>query len=1687
MAAPPPLPTRFPCWCRAVYSWGGEGKRDLGFIEGDLIECLNAGDGSWWTGRLYRDRRTVGSFPSNFVEVLPDSFRPTTRSVSPLPANNAPAPGVTGSAKSKSFRKPFEAYAKAPHYTTAKQPVTYIGGGKVPPKPEPSKPAPSTAIASASSTALTRKTRESIVERARTASPAVGVGRTNTTYGSPNTGANTNMAMVMRSSAVQQQKPASQPYASQSISPLSSSPLYQYNNSHQQQQQLLLQQQQQNNYARSASPAPLQGYPPVGGSPGVAAHSYPQRSVSPAPHTYASREGSPAVHSYNTHSRSRSQYSMAMGQSNSPAPQQYMQRGVSPSPMQPHQSYNPRSTSPAPPAPQQQANDYNYMQRSASPAPFSQYGNSMPQQHQQQYQHQHQHQRYQDHSRSPSPAPLHHHYSHSGSMQRSASPVPPHHYHSNSGGSMPRGVSPGPYHAYTNSSVQRSASPIPPSHYKIDHRGASPAPNIYNNYSRSASPAPLTSYQQQQDQYRRAASPAPLRQNSYDHRAVSPAPHRQNSYDQRAVSPAPYQHYNTRSASPAPPPPNHYSSYGGRSPSPNPAGREISYHQSDRRFRPYSPQPPQENQFQSQTNEISGPPPPPAPPPHRHMTRQGSAMSFGPGGDASRQVSNTSYVEKDLYRQGSYASYDNRPTNQLSRNGSYTSYLENQTQIPSQSQNPNTNQNPNQNQSQALVRAPAPPLANGRFRAYTVGSAAPAATATPPPQNNLTIQTARSTSPLPPPALTPSPLREAMDGVMEQLETLRMSRVMNGDEVDGGSPWCPEHYDMVSRKSRKEASSSTRPQTAMGLSSQDSGYETWGVASSTTNTQSQLDGDTAPIEKSPLPELSSYVERMEKSLEEMHQQVASTAPEEQPEEAEEVPEAIPRAPALERPKSSMSGLVQEEDDVPSIASSKKMHSRRSAYEMLNRTFTTKTTASTGAQSNATSSTSSSGRSLMSGVSAGAISATSAGSFERRRERAQSATGMRDSDLDRPDSPFTSVSYHSSHASNPALARPQSQLAWQDEAPGLGGLVQPKTPKRSIFKKLLDSAKTGVANRSSLAFSSDKNANRSPTRNSPTKPQHGTINSISLAGSTALAFGNRNSPFSRSAAREMNNKSVDWVQVRRDVNRSNSLSRIERNERMDRARMLDYPAINAVDELYASTHGDEAADGNPVETPMFVPGMNLNLVDKNTRFLANIPSNIDAGHLASGFVCRPYKSDVQRLRAIFTWVSEKICWTQAYEGPVDTVRTIEIKRGCAEEYATLVLEMCTAVGVACELVRGYLKTPGETVESSTLPRANHWWNAVIVDGEWRMIDTCLASPSNPQRVKYSSMGSSSADHFWFLTPPSEICWTHIPEHHGHQHFCQPVAHEVLLNLPCVTPTFFNSGVEMHDYNSALGRIQGMEMVQLKVNVPGDVEIVAEVEARSFSRGSDPNNHGKDNGSVNKRALTQAEWYGGVKRYTIKAVLPGDEGFGVLRVYAGKRGLMHSIKEIPHPLALSIPIVHTGENAPYDFVTRHPTPHAQRHDIYVVQPQCQRLALNNTFVFAVRQHPSSAYGSGSGPQSAMTPASNPGRTSPAPFHRPGSAMSMSASGSNASNSSGTVAGKKPAKLAIQTPGGKILRLMRKEDRKGISTSGGTRLSEEETSDGGTWETIIKCSETGTWRGLVLADRTARWCVFAEWTCL
>ena len=892
-------------------------------------------------------------------------------------------------------------------------------------------------------------------------------------------------------------------------------------------------------------------------------------------------------------------------------------------------------------------------------------------------------------------------------------------------------------------------------------------------------------------------------------------------------------------------------------------------------------------------------------------------------------------------------------------------------------------------------------------------------------------------------------------------------------------PWSPEAFEELRTKTSHQTYN--RPRTAQSISAfrEDDDYQNDSVRDTQHASLQHFSSDGPP-------HLSDYVQRMESRLTTMN--AIGPDPVNElflPDDDMGPPPAPPPKNSPYQPRSH-SALGGDGPTSGRTGYDPRLRNRKSAYELgrgvLGRTFTTKssaTSSSSGVQStttNGTTSTQRTSQSIMSGYSAGGFSATSAGSLARKkgwgsiRGRPTSVMNTQQADLPnlsgraaftRPETPLTGISHQSSHGSRPASTVPPEWGAHGAESGGiLGGLTAPKAKKSGFFKKLVESAKTGAASARSSIAAGQAEPPRSP------------IKSLLPNGVTGIAGG--------TAARDMGpgagGSAIDWVQVRRDVNRSNSLSRNERADRADRCQMMDHPVIAPVEVFYEAAEGDEGVDGLPIGEPTNFQAVNLQLVDKNTRFINSVPPMTNPTSLAQGYVCRPYRSDVQRLRAIFTWVSEKVAWEEDFEGEVDSRRVIQMKRGCAEEVAVLVMEMCLSVGMHAEVVRGYLKTPGEALELDSRPRPNHWWNAVLVDGEWRIMDCSLASPTNPKRALYSSVGSQVAETWWFLARPMEICYTHIPSILEQQHICPPISHDILLALPCACQPYFKNNLQMLDYDTSLVRLENLELLHIQFAAPSDVECVAEVETRAYARDAD-GDFFESGDTITKRALAQAEWVDGQKRYVVKALLPSDEGHGTLKVYAGVRGLMHSIKDNPHPLAFALPVVHTGQNPPYDFLLRHPTPHAQRHDLYVAQPQCSRLAVNNTFVFAVRQHPSS--------NSYTAPDMR--SVSPIPLIRPTSAMSMisSSTSSNPSNASNTVSlhtyqeqQQKPAKLAIQAPSGKILRLTRKSE---MMSGGG------EAGDAGTWETIIKIGERGTWRGLVLADRSARWCVFGEWDCV
>lgn len=522
------------------------------------------------------------------------------------------------------------------------------------------------------------------------------------------------------------------------------------------------------------------------------------------------------------------------------------------------------------------------------------------------------------------------------------------------------------------------------------------------------------------------------------------------------------------------------------------------------------------------------------------------------------------------------------------------------------------------------------------------------------------------------------------------------------------------------------------------------------------------------------------------------------------------------------------------------ASRNELRSHRSAHELgrqkLHRTMTavsSVTTASSAANSsstNASSNTQATSSSVMSGYSAGGFSATSAGSLARRKW-VRSGSVKSDS---RPASamdvihPGTSISNYSAHSRN-GLAQEvgphigctpiESVLASSNSSNPL------KKKKSGFLRKMLDTARTSTATaRSAVSTTGSLQSGRSIRRGIPN-------------GVTSISGG---TPRSTAAAAEMGlGVRDDWVQMRRDVNRSNSLSRNEKIERVERCQMIGLPVLNPV-ELLNQADGDEDEYGQPVNEYTDFAACNHALVDKNARFVNTLPALVTSVSLAQGYLCRPYRGNLQRVRAIFTWVAERVAWEEDYDGDIDTRRVIQIRRGCSEEIASLVAEMCAAVGIQAEIVRGYLKPPGDPLRQNLndiAARPNHWWNTVLVDGEWRVMDCALASPSHPQRSAYSSAGNQAADGWYFLARPSEICYTHVPLLPEQQHIIPPMPHEVLMALPVASPAAFKYKLRMWDFDTSTLQLERLEMAHIHLVVPDDVECVAEVEARSFARDHD----------------------------------------------------------------------------------------------------------------------------------------------------------------------------------------------------------------------------------------------------------
>ncbi|KAJ2814744.1 hypothetical protein IWW50_007042, partial [Coemansia erecta] len=202
------------------------------------------------------------------------------------------------------------------------------------------------------------------------------------------------------------------------------------------------------------------------------------------------------------------------------------------------------------------------------------------------------------------------------------------------------------------------------------------------------------------------------------------------------------------------------------------------------------------------------------------------------------------------------------------------------------------------------------------------------------------------------------------------------------------------------------------------------------------------------------------------------------------------------------------------------------------------------------------------------------------------------------------------------------------------------------------------------------------------------------------------------------------------------------------------------------------------------------------VDRQMTMLRVTSIKLTVDMLATMHIGRPFNRPIERVRAAFIWVASNIQYdttaaasTVEFEQQEAPATVFQRRRSRGPGFAYLFDAMMGALGIESHTVRGYLRQPLDTCQGVVLPAANHVWNAVCLEGEYRIVDTACAARSHPLNAE------SRTDPWFFLAPPREAIFTHFPLSAQDQFVDPVVPLPVFWMLPYVRPAFFTCRVKL----------------------------------------------------------------------------------------------------------------------------------------------------------------------------------------------------------------------------------------------------------------------------------------------------
>lgn len=239
---------------------------------------------------------------------------------------------------------------------------------------------------------------------------------------------------------------------------------------------------------------------------------------------------------------------------------------------------------------------------------------------------------------------------------------------------------------------------------------------------------------------------------------------------------------------------------------------------------------------------------------------------------------------------------------------------------------------------------------------------------------------------------------------------------------------------------------------------------------------------------------------------------------------------------------------------------------------------------------------------------------------------------------------------------------------------------------------------------------------------------------------------------------------------------------------------------------------------------------LNKVDKIIYSYSNITSIEEL----SKRINYDFKTDLEKVRAAFTWISKNIYYKHKNPFEITALRTFivfnedDLKRkikidnektiretfnsrsGVCKGYALLFHKICNLLNIKNELIYGYVR--GSLNEVGNLPtNKNHVWNAININNKWIFIDATWASG-------YYNNGEwlQKVNTKYFNISKEELKLTHFPAATFWQKLINQKPLKEFCNQPIVKTAFLESKAQLVLPNQGIIRAEKNKSFKININ-------------------------------------------------------------------------------------------------------------------------------------------------------------------------------------------------------------------------------------------------------------------------------